>query len=144
MRRVVIVVASALALASTACSRPGERASQGRASNSGNTATSTGGDDRGRGGDNTAFNERVRQPSTMPMDQGSSSAETSITASIRRGIMADEKLSFDAKNVKVLTVGSTVTLRGPVESTQAKMAIAAIAKRTAGVKDVDNQLEVAN
>jgi osmotically-inducible protein OsmY len=142
MKAVVIVVASALALASFACSKPGERASQGRAADSGNTATSAGG--AAGAADNTGINDRDRQATTTPLDQGSSPVETSITASIRRGIMADESLSLDAQNVKVITAGSTVTLRGPVKSDQAKVAIANIARRTAGVKDVDNQLEVTN
>jgi osmotically-inducible protein OsmY len=58
--------------------------------------------------------------------------------------MADETLSAVAQNVKVITLGSKVTLRGPVTSDQAKVAIANIARRTAGVMEVDNQLEVTN
>lgn len=94
--------------------------------------------------DNTGLNERDRQATTKPLDQGNSAAETDITASIRKGIMADEKLSFNGKNVKVITVGSKVTLRGPVQTDQARVAIAAIATQTPGVSEVDNQLEVAN
>jgi osmotically-inducible protein OsmY len=58
--------------------------------------------------------------------------------------MADDTLSFTGKNVKVITVGNKVTLRGPVKTDQAKLAIAAIATRTPGVNEVDNQLEVKN
>lgn len=76
------------------------------------------------------------------MDQGSSSAETKITAAIRKGIMADSTLSFTAKNVKVITVGTKVTLRGPVNNAQERAAIAALATQAAGVTAVDNQLEV--
>jgi osmotically-inducible protein OsmY len=129
MKAVVIVIASALA--AVACTNPGEPAPQGRASNSGNTATSPGSADD-------------RKATTTPLDQGSSASETSITASIRRGIMADETLSAVAESVKVITVGSKVTLRGPVKDDQAKVAIANIARRTAGVIEVDNQLEVSN
>lgn len=144
MKAAIIVIASALA--AVACSKPGERASQGRDATSGSTATSgnPGRADQGREADNTAINARDRDATTTPLDQGASASETSITASIRRGIMADESLSFDGKNVKVITVGSKVTLRGPVKSDQARVAIANIAKRTSGVREVDNQLEVAN
>jgi osmotically-inducible protein OsmY len=98
--------------------------------------------DRTKEADNTRINERDRRDTTTPVDQGNSAAETSITASIRKGIMADESLSFNAKNVKVITVGSKVTLRGPVETDQAKAAIGQLATRTTGVSEVDNQLEV--
>lgn len=76
------------------------------------------------------------------MDQGNSGAETKVTAAIRKGIMADKNLSFGAKNVKVITTGTKVTLRGTVKSDQEKTTIADIARKTDGVTDVDNQLEV--
>lgn len=76
------------------------------------------------------------------MDQGNSSDETAITARIRRDMMAEPSLSFTAKNVKVVTTGSRVTLRGPVMSAAEKTLIAQVARRTPGVSDVDNQLEV--
>jgi osmotically-inducible protein OsmY len=100
--------------------------------------------ERNRAADNTGINERDRRDTTTPVDQGSSAAETNITADIRKGIMADDTLSFTGKNVKVITVGNKVTLRGPVKTDQARLAIAAIATRTAGVSEVDNQLEVKN
>jgi osmotically-inducible protein OsmY len=76
------------------------------------------------------------------MDQGNSGTETKITAAVRQAMMSDKSLSFTAKNVKVITVGSRVTLRGPVKSEQERASIEALAKRTAGVSEVDNQLEV--
>ena len=93
--------------------------------------------------DNTKINERDRGNSTLtPMDQGNSGSETKITAAIRREIMGDNNLSFTAKNVKIITVGTKVTLRGPVKSDQEKAVITALAKQTAGVSEIDNQLEV--
>jgi osmotically-inducible protein OsmY len=56
--------------------------------------------------------------------------------------MGDRNLSFTAKNVKVITVGTKVTLRGPVKSDQERAAIETLAKQTTGVSKVDNQLEV--
>lgn len=100
--------------------------------------------DHTKGADNTKLNERDRHGTLTPLDQGNSVAETNITAAIRKGIMGDETLSFTGKNVKVITVGSKVTLRGPVQSDQAKAAIEALATQTAGVSAVDNQLEVKN
>lgn len=80
----------------------------------------------------------------MAAEQGSSVAEKEITATIQQGIQADEALKGTGQDVKVVTAGTKVTLRGPVSSGQAKLAIAAIATRTAGVTEVDNQLQVVN
>jgi osmotically-inducible protein OsmY len=118
-----------------------------RATVSSNEGTSTvlnnpGVADHSMNADNTKTNDRDRHGALTPMDQGNSGSETKITATIRKGIMADSTLSFTAKNVKVITVGSKVTLRGPVNSDPEKASIAALAKQTAGVSEVDNQLEV--
>jgi osmotically-inducible protein OsmY len=44
--------------------------------------------------------------------------------------------------VKIITLGGVVTLRGPVATASEKSQIEGIAKKTAGVKRVDNQIEV--
>jgi hyperosmotically inducible periplasmic protein len=101
-----------------------------------------GGADQTKNADNTKINDRDRHGALTPMNQGNSVAETKITAAIRRGIMSDKTLSFTAKNVKVITIGNRVTLRGPVKSDQEKVAIEVLAKQTDGVSEVDDQLEV--
>jgi hyperosmotically inducible periplasmic protein len=98
--------------------------------------------DQTKNADNTKINDRDRHGALTPMNQGNSADETKITASIRKGLMGDSSLSFTAKNVKVITVGTKVTLRGPVSSDQEKSTIETRAKQTAGVTEVDNQLEV--
>ena len=100
--------------------------------------------DETKNADNTKTNTRDRHDSLTPMDQGNSAAETKITANIRKGIMGDKTISFTGKNVKIITVGTKVTLRGPVKNDKERTAIEGIAKRTAGVSDVDNQLEISN
>ena len=92
---------------------------------------------------NTKINDRDRHGALTPMDQGGG-ADRDITAAIRRSVVADKALSFTAKNVKIITVGGKVTLRGPVKSDDEKSAIEAKAKAKAapGVSSVDNQLEV--
>lgn len=75
-------------------------------------------------------------------DQGNSSSETKITADIRKQIVVSSTLSFSGKNVKVITTGSKVTLRGKVKSDREKAEIEGIAKATNGVTEVDNQLDV--
>jgi hyperosmotically inducible periplasmic protein len=92
--------------------------------------------------DNTKVNVRDRSGTLTPINQGNSKAEIGITASIRRGVMGDHTLSFTAKNVKIITVGTVVTLRGPVKSDAERSTIESLARQTAGVTDVDDQLEV--
>jgi len=94
--------------------------------------------------DNTKQNARDRRATLTPIDQGNSKAEIAITAAIRRGVMGDRSLSFTAKNVKIITVGTRVTLRGPVKSDAERTTIENLARQTAGVTDVDDQLEVKN
>ncbi|MDB5213010.1 MAG: hypothetical protein JWO86_937 [Myxococcaceae bacterium] len=90
---------------------------------------------------NTKINDRDRHGALTPMDQGGG-GDRDITAAIRRSVVADKGLSFTAKNVKIITVGGKVTLRGPVKSDEEKSAIEAKAKAAPGVSSVDNQLEV--
>jgi len=92
--------------------------------------------------DNTRKNVRDRDDTVTPMDQGNSTAETAITASIRKVVMAEPSLSFTARNVKVITMGTRVTLRGPVATEAEKTLIGAVAMGTTGVSGIDNQLEV--
>jgi osmotically-inducible protein OsmY len=92
--------------------------------------------------DNTKLNERDRQGAPTPATQGNSRDETKITAAIRRDVTSDKSLSFTAKNVKIITVGTKVTLRGPVRSDAERSAIEAHARQAPGVTDVDDQLEI--
>ena len=56
--------------------------------------------------------------------------------------VADSALGYDAKNVKIVTEGGKVTLRGPVKSAAERSSIEAKAKAAAGINAVDNQLEI--
>ena len=93
--------------------------------------------------DNSARNARDRGDQTMtPADQGGSAADRELTANIRKAIVDDDALSMNAHNVKIITKDGVVTLRGPVKSTAEKASVAAKAQKVAGVKRVDNQLEI--
>jgi hyperosmotically inducible periplasmic protein len=131
---------------STAAEKAASDSASSAATTSSQTATAVGNNpgvgDQTKGADNTKLNDRDRHGTLTPMDQGNSGSETKITAAIRKGLMGDGSLSFTAKNVKVITVGAKVTLRGPVKSDQERSAVEAIARQTAGVSEVDNQLEV--
>lgn len=95
--------------------------------------------------DNTGSNARDRSGSTLTTgDQSNSKQDLAITQEVRKAIVADDKLSTNAHNVKVITDGGVVTLRGPVNSSAEKAKVMAAAEQVAGVKRVDNQLEVTN
>jgi hyperosmotically inducible periplasmic protein len=94
--------------------------------------------------DNTKVNERDRSAAALtPGDQGNNDLDLGITQKIRQGVVKDDTLSMSAKNVKIITTGGVVTLRGPVKSDGEKTSIGALATGVPGVKRVDNQLEIA-
>jgi osmotically-inducible protein OsmY len=93
--------------------------------------------------DNTARNVRDRdEAAPTPMDQGESEADRTITQAIRQIIVDNGTLSSNAKNVKIITQGGVVTLRGPVDTDAEKAFIASTARGVSGVVSVDDQLEV--
>lgn len=93
--------------------------------------------------DNTKVNERDRNTGNLTSgDQGNNETDLKITQQIRQAVMADGSLSFTAKNVKIITQGGKVTLRGPVNTAQERSAIEAAARKVAGATQVDNQIEV--
>jgi len=95
--------------------------------------------------DNSGRNVRDADGTTKtPGDQSESETDRTITQNVRQAVTADDSISTNGKNVKIVTVDGTVTLRGPVKSEQEKTNIAAKAQQIAGVKQVDNQLEIAN
>jgi hypothetical protein len=67
-----------------------------------------------------------------------------IQSAIHSAMASDKAISAATRgNVKIEVLdGNKVTLRGTVKSEQEKRAIEAIAKRQAGVTDVDDKLEV--
>jgi hyperosmotically inducible protein len=95
--------------------------------------------------DNSGRNVRDRNDQNKTAgDQSESEADRTISQNIRAAITADDSLSTNGKNVKIITNDGTVTLRGPVKSDKEKVEIEAKAKQIAGVKKVDNQLEIAS
>jgi hypothetical protein len=90
---------------------------------------------------NTALSERDPNALT-PMDQSNDTSDVEITQAIRKKVIGDEGLSFNAKNVKIITVSGKVTLRGPVESSEESATIERSARDIPGVTAVDNQLQV--
>jgi hyperosmotically inducible protein len=92
--------------------------------------------------DDTGVNARDRSGDTVtPLDQSNEAADIALTQRIRQGIAANESLSVEARNVKVIAQRGAVTLRGPVKTEAEKESIESLA-RTAGAISVDSQLEI--
>lgn len=94
--------------------------------------------------DNTKKNERDQAGTLLPTDQSETAADRDITAKVRQDVVADENLGMKAKNVKIITRDGHVTLRGVVEKPAERELVASHAMHAAGVRGVDNQLEIAN
>ncbi len=75
-------------------------------------------------------------------EQGNGKSEVKTSAAIRRRVMASKTLSFGAKNAKIITAGTKVTLKGDVKTDAEKTELAGIARNTDGVTEVDDQLVV--
>lgn len=94
--------------------------------------------------DNTGRNARDRSSDAItPFTQSNQQSDVETTRKIRRALMEDKSLSTTARNVKVVTVGGTVVLRGPVKSEHERKAIAKKALQIAGTGHVNDQLEIA-
>jgi hyperosmotically inducible periplasmic protein len=99
--------------------------------------------DRSASADDTAANTADRNSQlATPVDQSNSADAIKITANIRKAVVGDKTLSTSAHNVKIITSGNTVTLRGPVVSTAEKERITSLARQYAPGKDVLDQLTV--
>jgi osmotically-inducible protein OsmY len=93
--------------------------------------------------DNSAQNVRDRSGETQTSgSQSNSSDDTKLTAAIRSAIVKDDSLTMTAKNVKIITEGGTVTLRGPVQTAEEKSKIEQLTASAASGMKIDNQLEV--
>jgi len=93
--------------------------------------------------DNTKVNERDRSKNEPTADQQKENAsDRDLTQKVRRSVMDDKTLSTYAHNVKVITQGGVVTLRGPVHSEAEKQAVANLATQVAGAANVRNELEI--
>ncbi len=93
--------------------------------------------------DNSSRNKRDRSGQTTTAgNQSNSREDIKITAAIRRAIVKDGSLTMMAKNVKIITAGRMVTLRGPVKNAGEKARIGKLATSAAGGAKIDNQLEI--
>ena len=73
--------------------------------------------------------------------QGTTS-DVEITRKIRDRLTDDDSLSTSAKNVTIVTLGNTVTIKGNVEKQDEVKKITAVARELAAGKTVKNELQV--
>ena len=89
--------------------------------------------------DNSSQNKNNGKTAENQKENGS---DRETTQKIRQSIVADKSLSTYAHNVKIITQGGQVTLKGPVKSESEKETIASKAADVAGTDKVNNQLTV--
>lgn len=94
--------------------------------------------------DNTGKNKRDREAKKLTADDQAkaSRADEEITRRIREELTRNDELSSYAQNVKIITMGGIVTLRGPVKTQQERDWIVNAAQKVSGVRTIQNELEV--
>ena len=94
--------------------------------------------------DNTKVNTRDRSEGAVTADQQKeNAADRTLTQKVRQSLMRDKSLSTYAHNVKIVSQGGEVTLKGPVRSDEEKQIIEAKAAEVAGTGHVRNELTIA-
>jgi hyperosmotically inducible periplasmic protein len=89
--------------------------------------------------DNTKTNKNERPTADQAKNNPS---DRDTMQQIRQSITSDKSLSTYAHNVKVISKGGKVTLKGPVRSEEEKRAVEAKAEEVAGKGNVVNDLTV--
>ena len=92
--------------------------------------------------DNTARNDKdLPNKALTPVDQGNSETDLKITKDIRSAVVGSD-LSFNAKNIKIITRDGKVTLRGVVKNQAEKDAVVKLAKDHAGSAALSDELAI--
>jgi|SRR5580698_2888317 hyperosmotically inducible protein len=74
--------------------------------------------------------------------QTNAQSDRQTTQAIRKAIMADKSLSTYAHNVKIITAGGAVTLKGPVQTEDEKQKVASEAANVVSPDKITNELTV--
>ena len=75
--------------------------------------------------------------------QKNDKSDVQITRQIRKGVIADKKLSTYGHNVKIVSVNGTVTLNGVVRTEDEKDGIGQIAAQVVGDDHIVNHIKIA-
>lgn len=93
--------------------------------------------------DNSEKNKAQTQNNELNAShQSNEKSDVDLTAQIRKAVVGEKSFSTNAKNVKIITIGGQVTLKGPVRSMDEKNKIQAIATQFAGTGRVVNEIEI--
>jgi len=93
--------------------------------------------------DNSRSNEYQNGERGMTAEQQSNKeTDVELTRKIRQALVKDKDLSTYAHNVKIITEGGQVVLKGPVKSQQEKDKVESKAGQIAGLDRVRSELEV--
>lgn len=90
--------------------------------------------------DNTGVNKTEKNHSAE--QQSNAQQDVQLSADIRRAILNEKNMSVNSQNVKIITNGGNVTLRGPVDSETERSRIVELAKGVAGVNSVTDEMEL--
>ncbi len=132
---VLALVAAAAIIPAHAQSQSGSATNRSSSDTSSQSATN-----QGTQPDNTKMN-KSEQPTAD--QQKSAKGDRELTQKIRRAITSDKQMSTYARNVKIITQGGKVTLKGPVRSEEEKQAIEDKATEVAGQGNVTNDINIA-
>jgi len=91
--------------------------------------------------------EPVQEPESSAakasvLQQGNDEGDLDLTQRIRQQLMADEALSFSAKNVKIITQSGVVTLAGSVKNEAEADEVRQKAVTEAGEGHVKDELQI--
>lgn len=93
--------------------------------------------------DNSKVNKQIENNKELnSQDQGSSKFDINLTQRIRQDVVNQDTFSIEAKNIKIITIGGKVTLKGPVKTMDEKNRIQNIAVKIAGADNVVNEITV--
>lgn len=76
-------------------------------------------------------------------DKATTEADRTLNENIRQALTSDSSLGASSKNVHFSTNNGKVTLHGTVATEKEKKDLEAKVEKMTGVKDVDNQLQIA-
>ncbi|HEX4417729.1 MAG TPA: BON domain-containing protein [Kofleriaceae bacterium] len=94
--------------------------------------------------DNTAQNDRAHATAPNADHASNKKSDLDVTQQLRKAVMADDSLSTNAHNCKIVVQDGSITLAGPVASDAERTKLAALAAQVAGDHKIDNQLQVTN
>ena len=98
--------------------------------------------------DNTGLNARDTNAdgddprNWTAFDQSNDQADIDLVAKLRSEVLDIDDLSVNGRNIKIITNGGQVVLRGPVNSADERTAIETVVRRVADGQEIHNLLEV--